>query len=162
MADDDSKHDGNDAAREMVPFAAHSGGQFVEPWIRRVRDVDDHTLAGLLKTLVGLRRIKVAVTAVAAVAGAFVFGALHVDNPFYAALIYGTLATFVGMPVFAGGTLAVRRLFMKEARSQGLARSTSMLILTRAERRARFLPPWKGEEERIDVLLQAVRDADTA
>lgn len=146
----------------MVPFAAHSGAQFVEPWIRRVRDVDDHTLAGLLKTLVGLRRMKLGVSLATAVAGAFIFGTLHTDNPFYAALIYGTLATFVGMPVFAGGTLAVRRLFMKEARSQGLARSTSTLVLTRAERRARFLPPWKGEEERIDLLLQAVREPDTA
>ncbi len=144
------------------PFAAHSGGQFVEPWMRRVRDVDDDTLAGLLKTLVGLRRIKLGVTAAAAVAGALVFGVLRVADPTYAALIYGTLAGIVGMPVFAIGTLAVRRLFLREAQRHGLARSTSTLVLTRAERRARFLPPWKGDEERIDLLLKAVREPDTA
>ncbi|HEY4221628.1 MAG TPA: hypothetical protein VGO62_09800 [Myxococcota bacterium] len=154
--------DGDETEQQgLVPFAAHSGQQFTQPWVRRVRDVDDHVLAGLLKTLVNLRRIKIGATAVAAVAGALVFGVLHVDNPFYTALIYATLAGFVGMPVFAGGTLAVRRLFLREAQTQGLARSTSTLILTRAERRARFLPPWTPEEERMDLLLQAVREPDT-
>ena len=152
MADDD----------RLTPFAAHSGAQFVEPWVRRVRDVDDLTLAGLLKTLISLRRLKMAVAGGAALCGAFVFGILPIANPAYAALIYGTLAAFVGMPVFAGGTLAVRRLFLREAQRHGLARSTSTLILTRAERRARFLPPWKGEEERIETLLRAVREADVA
>jgi hypothetical protein len=143
----------------LVPFR---NAQFTEPWVRRVRDVDDHVLAGLLKTLVSLRRIKFGVTGAAAVAGALVFGFLRVDNIGYAALIYGTLAACVGMPVFAGGTLAVRRLFLREAQLHGLARSTSTLILTRAERRARFLAPWKGDEERIELLLKAVREPDTA
>ena len=145
-----------------VPFAAHSGSQFVDPWVRRVRDVDEDVLAGLLKTLLGLRRIKLGVSAASAIAGAFIFGVLRLDNPYYAALIYGTLAAFVSMPVFAGGTLAVRRLFLREAQSHGLARSTSTLILTRAERRARFLPPWRGEEERLALLAKAVREPDEA
>lgn len=143
----------------LVPFR---NAQFTEPWVRRVRDVDDHVLAGLLKTLVSLRRIKFGVTGAAAVAGALVFGFLRFDNIGYAALIYGTLAACVSMPVFAGGTLAVRRLFLREAQHHGLARSTSTLILTRAERRARFLAPWKDEEERIELLLKAVREPDTA
>jgi hypothetical protein len=143
----------------LVPFR---NSQFTEPWVRRVRDVDDHVLAGLLKTLVSLRRIKFGISAMAALAGACVFGFLHVENIAYAALIYGTLAACVGMPVFAGGTLAVRRMFLREAQNHGLAKSTSTLILTRAERRARFLPPWKGEDERIDTLLRAVREPDTA
>lgn len=146
----------------MVPFAAHSGAQFVEPWMRRVRDVDDDTLAGLLKTLVSLRRLKLAVAGVAAVAGALLFGLLEIQNPVYAVLIYGTLAACVGLPVFATGSLAVRRLFLQEAQRQGLARSTSTLVLTRAERRARFLAPWKREDEKIELLLQAVRDPDLA
>lgn len=144
------------------PFAAHSGGQFVEPWMRRVRDVDDDTLAGLLKTLVGLRRLKFAVAGAAALGGALLFGVLRIDDAGYAALIYATLAGVFGMPVFAGGSLAVRRLFLREAQRQGLARSTSTLVLTRAERRARFLPFWKKEEEKIELLLRAVRDPDTA
>ena len=47
-----------DAPSSSLPtsFAAASGGAFIEPWIRRVRDVDDDTLAGLLRTLVGLRQ----------------------------------------------------------------------------------------------------------
>jgi hypothetical protein len=150
------EHDGTS------PFPAHSSAQFVEPWMRRVRDVDDDTLAGLLKTLLGLRRLKWAVAGGAAVAGALLFGLLPIQDPVYAALIYGTLAGIVGLPVFAGGTLAVRRLFLQEARRQGIARSTSTLILIRAERKARFLPPWKGEDARIELLLQAVREPDTA
>lgn len=144
------------------PFAVHSGGQFVEPWMRRVRDVDDDTLAGLLKTLVGLRRLKLAVAGLAATGGALLFGVLDLENVGYAALIYGTLAGVFGLPVFAGGSLAVRRLFLQEAQRQGLARSTSTLVLTRAERRARFLPFWKPEDEKIELLLRAVRDPDVA
>ena len=45
---------------------------------------------------------------------------------------------------------------------QGLAKSTSTLVLTCAERRARLLLPWKSEDEKIDLLLQAVRDPDLA
>lgn len=130
--------------------------------MRRVRDVDDDTLAGLLKTLVSLRRLKLAVAGGAAALGALVFGFMQIDNALYAALIYGTLAACVGLPVFATGSLAVRRLFLQEAQRQGLAHSTSTLVLTRAERRARFLAPWKGEDEKIELLLRAVRDPDMA
>jgi hypothetical protein len=146
----------------LTPFAAHSGGAFVEPWMRRVRDVDDDTLAGLLKTLVALRRIKLAIAVTGAVGGALLFGLLSTQNPLHAILIHLTLATFVGMPAFAGGTLAVRRLFLRESRQHGLSLSASQLVLTRAERKARFLPPWTGEEARIEVLLRAVRDPDEA
>lgn len=145
-----------------LPVAAHPGGRFTEPWMRRVRDVDDDTLADLLKTLVMLRRLKLAVAAAAALAGALVWGFMDIENPLYAVLVYGTLATCVGLPVFASGSLAVRRLFLQEARRQGLARSTSTLVLTRAERRARFLSPWQSAEAKIELLLQAVRDPDRA
>ena len=160
MADDSVVDDERGLAHQ--PVAAHQGGQFVEPWMRRVRDVDDDTLAGLLKTLVTLRRLKLAVAGGAALLGALVFGFMEIENPLYAALIYGTLATCVGLPVFAGGSLAVRRLFLQEAQRQGLAKSTSTLVLTRAERRARFLSPWTSEDEKIELLLQAVRDPDLA
>lgn len=159
---DDPRIDDERALLPQVPVAAHSGGQFIEPWMRRVRDVDDDTLAGLLKTLVTLRRLKLAVAGGAALTGALLWGFMEIANPLYAVLIYGTLAACVGLPVFAGGSLAVRRLFLQEAQRQGLARSTSTLVLTRAERRARFLSPWKGEDEKIELLLQAVRDPDLA
>lgn len=142
--------------------APQSQALFREPWQQRVRDVDDDTLAGLLKLLLQLRRMKVGITAVGAIAGALVFGVLRVEDPVYALLIHGTLATFFALPVFAGGTLAVRRLFLKEGRRHGISTSASTLILTRAERKARLLSPWKREDDRIEALLRAVREPDEA
>lgn len=130
--------------------------------MRRVREVDDDTLANLLKTLLVLRRLKFGVAAAAAALGGLLFGVLRIDDATYALLIYATMAGVCALPVFAGGTLAVRRLFLREAQSQGLARSTSTLILTRAERRARLLAPWRAEEEKIELLLAAVREPDSA
>ena len=147
--------------REETSVAAQSQGQFVEPWHRRVREVDDDTVAGLLQQLVMLRRLRSLVAVGCCVAGMAVFGVLNVHG-LYALLMYGVLATMVGMPVFAVGSLSVRRLFLKEAKRQGLSTSAAVLILTRAERRARFLAPWQGEEKKIDELLKAVRDPDTA
>jgi hypothetical protein len=77
-------------------------------------------------------------------------------------LMYGTLAAMVGLPVFAISSLSVRRLFLREGQRHGLSRSAAMLILTRAERRARMLAPWRGTDEKIEALLRAVRDPDTA
>jgi hypothetical protein len=142
-------------------MASHAAGQFREPWLRRVRDVDDDTLAGLLQQLLQLRRMRNAVAAVCCGAGMAVFGLLSVGG-IYALLIYGTLAAAVGMPVFAVGSLSVRRLFLRESRSQGLSASAAMLVLTRAERRARFLAPWRSDEAKITALLAAVREPDTA
>lgn len=145
-----------------VSSAPQSQSLFVEPWFRRVRDVDDDTLAGMLKLLVQLRRMKLALATAGAVGGALLFGLLRVENPVHALLIYGTLATFVGLPVFAGGTLAVRRLFLQEGARHGISKSATTLILTRAERRARFLSPFAREEDRIEALLRAVREPDRA
>lgn len=160
-----SGYDGrmSDAERLPVPvpqpFAAHSQGQFVEPWLRRVRDVDDDTLASLLKTLVGLRRLRLGATAFAALAGSLVFGLL--DTP-YAVIIHATLAAFTALPVFSVGSLAIMRLFMKEARRAGLSRSAGVLVLTRAQRRARLLAPWRSEDALVEMLRKAVRDPDVA
>lgn len=153
-----------DAPQSGLPssFAAASGGAFAEPWIRRVRDVDDDTLAGLLRTLVGLRRLKLGVAAVGCTLGALVFGLLKVSNPIHALLIYGTLAAMVGLPIFAISSLSVRRLFLREGERHGLSRSASMLILTRAERRARLLAPWRPEDDKVEALLRAVREPDAA
>jgi hypothetical protein len=142
-------------------FASHSSAQFREPWLRRVRDVDDDTVAGLLQQLLQLRRLRNAVAAGCSVAGMGVFGLLDVAG-LYALLIYGTLAATVGMPVFAVGSLSVRRLFLRESERQGLSNSAAMLVLTRAERRARFLAPWRSDEQKIAALLAAVREPDTA
>jgi hypothetical protein len=144
-----------------TPFAPQSQEQFVEPWHRRVRDVDDDTVAGLLQQLIFLRRMRNFVAVACCVLGMGVFGSLAVHG-LYAVLIYGVLAAMVGMPVFAIGSLSVRRLFLREARQQGLSRSAAMLVLTRAEREARLLAPWKGTEAQIDTLLKAVREPDTA
>lgn len=153
----------SDAERLPVPvpqpFAAHSQGQFVEPWLRRVRDVDDDTLAGLLKTLVALRRLRLGATAFAAIGGALVFGVL--DTP-YAIIIHATLAAFTALPVFSVGSLAIMRLFLKETRRAGLSPSAGVLVLTRAQRRARLLAPWHGDDATVELLLKAVRDPDLA
>ena len=142
-------------------FAPHSQGQFVEPWLRRVRDVDDDTMAGLLQQLLLLRRLRNAVAFACCVVGMAIFGVLDVHG-LYAALMYGILAATVGMPVFAIGSLSVRRLFMRESMRQGLSRSASVLVLTRAERRCRLLAPWKAHDDKIEALLHAVRDPDRA
>lgn len=141
--------------------APQSQDQFVEPWHKRVRDIDDDTVAGLLQQLISLRRLRNSVAVLCCVLGMGVFGSLDVAG-LYALLIYGVLAGMVGMPVFAIGSLSVRRLFLREARRQGLSRSAAMLVLTRAERRARLLAPWRSEDAKIDTLLKAVREPDTA
>ena len=93
--------------------------------------------------------------------GLAAFGALSISG-LYLALIYSVLAFSVGMPVFAIGSLSVRRLFLREAAQQGLSRAASMLVLTRAERRARWMSPVSSTETKITALMQAVRDPDTA
>lgn len=166
--DEDSREDSRDSdeiglalMRATTSFAPSSNTAFREPWLRRVRDVDDDTLAGLLQQLLGLRRLRNAVATVCSVLGMVVFGALN-TNGLYQALLYGILAFSVGMPVFAVGSLSVRRLFLREAAQQGLSRAASMLVLTRAERRARWLLPLQAQEQAIAALMHAVRDPDTA
>lgn len=138
-------------------FAPGSGSTFTEAWIRRVCEVDDATLSSLMRLLVQLRRMKHALAAVGFFGGALMFGKLGIADPLYAALIYGTLAAVTGLPTLAVGTLAVRRLFLKEARRLGLSRSTALLVLTRAERKARFLHPMQRTETRVAKLMRAVR-----
>jgi hypothetical protein len=145
-----------------APAAAHPTDRFLTPWVRRVRDVDDHLLSELLRTLVGMRRLKLAVGAAAAAAGGLLFGLLPINNPTYALLIYGTLAATVALPVIAISSLSVRNLFLREGTRNGLSRNAAMLVLTRAQRRARFLPPWNGTDEQVALLRRAVRDPDIA
>ena len=159
--DNDDDDVGLALMRATSSFAPTSNMAFREPWLRRVRDVDDDTLAGLLQQLLGLRRLRNAVATVCSVLGMLVFGALN-TNGLYQALLYGILAFSVGMPVFAVGSLSVRRLFLREAGQQGLSKAASMLVLTRAERRARWLLPLQAQEKSIAALMHAVRDPDTA
>ena len=153
----------SDAERLPVPvpepFAACSQSHFVEPWLQRVRDVDDDTMAGLLKTLVQLRRLRAGATALAAVGGTLVFGVL--DTP-WALIIHATLAAFTALPVFSVGSLAIMQLFLQDARRAGLSKSAGVLVLTRAQRRARLLAPWRGDDAAVELLRRAVRDPDTA
>jgi hypothetical protein len=142
-----------------APYASQA---FLEPWMRRVVEVDDETLKVLLGHLLSLRRLKAGVVVGAAVLGGLVFGVLPVDKLLHAALIYGTLAAFIALPTFAGATLAVRKLFLDEAVRSGLSRSTATLVLTRAERRARWLSLFARDEERVTKLVLAVRDPDLA
>ncbi len=148
--------------RQETSFAPQSNSTFVEPWMRRVRDVDDDTLAGLMGQLMNLRRLRNVVAGLCCGAGLLTFGFLGSVSALYAALIYVTLAAAVGFPVFAIGSLSVRRLFLREARAQGLSRAASMLVLTRAERRARLLSPLKRHDDKLEALMQAVRDPDEA
>lgn len=141
-------------------FAPGAGSTFTEAWVRRVCEVDDATLSTLMRLLVQLRRLKHGLTGVASVVGALWFGRLDVADPTRAALIYGTLAAFAGFSTLAVGSLTVRRLFLREASRLGLSRSTSMLLLTRAERRARGLRPLLGTETRVHALTRAVRAWD--
>jgi hypothetical protein len=143
-------------------FAPSSRGQFVDAWYRRVREVDDATMENLMRLLLRVRRIKHGLAAFAFVGGGMLFGLVPTDNPIYAFLIYATLACMLGMPTLATGTLAVRRIFLKEARRLGLSKSTAMLLLTRAERRARFQRPFVPADDRVEQLVEAVRDWDEA
>lgn len=144
------------------PVVPHSGGQFTEPWMRRVRDVDDGTLTMLLRTLMTLRRMKLGVAAVGFTLGGLLFGVVQTPNPLHALLIMGTLAGAFGMPLFAVSSLSVRHLFLREGRRHGVSLSASTLIMTRAERRARLFLPWKSMDRAVELLTAAVRDPDTA
>lgn len=142
--------------------APRAGSTFVEPWVRRVREVDDATLGALMRFLLALRRIKLGVAGLASIAGASLFGVLPVDNALYATLLYGTLAATTGLPAAAIGGLAVRRLFLREARRYGLSTSTALLLLTRGERRARHLVPRLSLDGHLEPVCHAVRAWDEA
>ena len=146
----------------MLPTAPGPRGAFVDPWFRRVCEVDAGTLEELVRDLVHLRRIKFGIATLMFVGGACMFGGLQVDNLAYRALIHGTLACIVGMPALATGSLAVRHLFLKAAGRHGLSRTSSMLILTRAERTARHLPPLLGIDDLVQRICEEVRDWDKA
>jgi hypothetical protein len=144
----------------QTAFAPSSRGAFLEARMRRVREVDDATMDHLLRLLLRLRRIKYGLAAVSTVAGALSFGVLPVESLVYALLLHGTLAGILGFPTFAVGTLAVRRIFLQEAQRLGLSRSTALLLLTRAERRARFMSPLHRDDKRVELLTAAVHDWD--
>lgn len=143
-------------------FSAGTMTAYSEPWLKRVREVDDDTLDPLLRFLVALRRIRGTVTLTALTTGALLFGIPRMDASLAALMIYGTLALTFAMPVHAVGALAVRRLFLREARRHGLSRSASLLLLTRAERRARHLFPILPTATVTAKLKKAVRDPDLA
>ena len=151
---------GQEALPASSACAPGAGSTFTEAWVRRVTEVDDGTLQGMMRYLVHLRRIKHALGAGAFVAGAAMFGFLPIENPVYALLIHGTLACCCGVPTLAIGSLAVRRLFLQEAQRLGLSRSTSLLLLTRAERRARYMRPFQAPEHAVRALQEAVRAWD--
>lgn len=146
----------------LTTFAPSSRGAFLDAVYRRVREVDDATMSHLLRLLLRLRRIKHVLAVAGFVGGGLLFGIVTVENPVYSLLLHATLATMVGLPTLAAGTLAVRRIFLKEAQRLGLSRSTAMLLLTRAERRARFMLPSADVDERVEQLITAVRAWDQA
>lgn len=149
-----------DIEQALTAFAPGSRDAFLEARYRRVREVDDATMSHLLRLLLRLRRIKHVLAGVGFLGGGLLFGVISVENPLYALLLHGTLATMVGLPTLAVGTLAVRRIFLKEAQRLGLSCSTAMLLLTRAERRARFLLRSANVDERVEELIRAVRAWD--
>jgi hypothetical protein len=143
-------------------MAIHPQASFDAPRVNRVHEVEDETLASLMKWLLSLRRMKNAVALSAFGFGAFLCGFIETDRLLYTALIYATMGGVTLMPALAIGSLGVRRLFLKEARAMGLSRSTALLLLTRAERRARTLSPFVSGEEKLKALGEAVRQWDEA
>jgi len=136
-------------------------GQFVEPWHLRVRDVDDGTMTSLLRTLAELRRTKMALTAASAFVGAGFFGVLPVDIV-YALMMHVVLACMAALPTHGIATLVVRGMFLREARRNGLSASASMLLMVRAERRARGLRFFTPIDTAVVEMRDAVRDMDRA
>jgi hypothetical protein len=149
--------------------SAHTGSasapmslsQFVEPWHLRVRDVDDATMTSLLRSLAELLRTKYALTSVSAVVGASLFGALPVDLV-YALMMHVVLACMAAFPTHGIATLIVRGMFLREARKSGLSGSAAMLLMVRAERRARSLRVWTPLDTAVVAMHDAVRDMDRA
>jgi hypothetical protein len=135
--------------------------QFVEPWHLRVRDVDDATMTSLLRSLAELNRTKYALTTVAAVVGASVFGVLPVPLG-YALMMHVVLACMAAFPTHGIATLIVRGMFLREAKKSGLSGSAAMLLLVRAERRARTLRMWNSLDTSVVAMRDAVRDMDRA
>jgi hypothetical protein len=146
----------------VSPGAPGTRSTYLEPWMRRVREVDDATLDDLLATLVNLRRIKLGLGALGFFGGMFSLGILPLESWLHMVLIYGTLAMLGTLPAMGIGSLAVRRLFLKDARSRGLSASAAMLVLTRANRKARHMLPVLGTETQVERLHEAVRDWDRA
>lgn len=144
------------------PSAPGAGSTFSAAWVRSVAEVDDATLVSLLRHLIQLRRMKFGIAGLAFAMGAVMFGRLSVANPVYALLMYGTLGCVAALPALAVGGLTVRSLFLREAARLGLSRSTSLLLLTRAERRDRFVHPLQPTEPRVSRLMGAVREWDQA
>lgn len=143
--------------------AASSRAAFFDPRFRRVRDVDDATMSHLLRLLLRLRRIKHALAASGFLGGAVWSAGLPLADPLHAFLFQATFASMVGMPALGTGTLAVRRIFLRESVRLGLSRSAALLLLTRAERRERLRPvPARRTEERVELLLSSVRAWDEA
>ncbi len=130
--------------------------------MRRVREVDDATLDDLLATLVNLRRIKLGLGVAGFFGGMFAFGILPLESWLHMVLIYGTLAMLGMLPAMGIGSLAVRRLFLKDATSRGLSSSAAMLVLTRANRKARHMLPLLSCDTQVERLHEAVRDWDRA
>ena len=76
---DDSNPLGSNPLVAASAFSAGTMTSFSEPWIQRVRDIDDDTMDPLLRTLLLLRRIRWWVTTVATLFGAFRFGTPTLD-----------------------------------------------------------------------------------
>jgi hypothetical protein len=135
---------------------------FTRPWISRVRDLDDGTLRALSDLIFQLRRIKYGVTAASFLAGVAVLGLLPIEQPLYALLFYATAGTTFALPTLGATSLAVRQVFLREAKKLGVARGTAMLLMTRAEREVRHLSPLSSREDRVEAMMKAVQNWDRA
>ncbi len=145
-----------------APVDAQSRAAFLEPWLPRPVNVDDATLDSLLRTLVQQRRFKFVLAGLAAVGGAFSFGLLSTGNVLYDVLMHLTLALTFGFPTLGIGSICVRQLFLAEAKRNGLSRTAAMLVLTRAERKARHKNPFAPTDALCDELADTVRAWDEA
>ena len=147
-------------SEDTASAAAPAASRYAQAWFQRVREVDDGTVALLCRSLVQMRHIKRALSAAGFVAGAFIFGAPNLEHGIYSLLIYGTLSCAIGFPVMAASTLAVRLRLIAEAKRHGLTTSAALLLMTRAERRARHLSWMLGTDDATAALVEAVREPD--
>ena len=144
------------------PSAPNPRGAFVDPWIQRVSEVDLGTLQELMVFLAQMRQFRRRVILGALIVGAFMFGIPDLSYGIYSLLVYGTLSLVCGLCTMAAGSLTVRHLFLKEAARLGLTRPTSLLLFTRAQRRARWMSPFLSSEAQVRELASAVVEMDVA
>jgi hypothetical protein len=166
MGEDQGQEEGPGSQEEMssekAPIASGWQNAFGRPWIKRMGELDDGTLRALSELLIQLRRVKYGVTGTAFAAGMAVLGSLPIENPIYKMMFYLTAGLTFALPTVGVTSLAVRQVFLREARKLGVGKGTAMLLMTHAERKVRHLSPFLKKDSRVEQMMLAVRNWDQA